>query len=121
MCLSKVHFSMVKTKDEFVGVGYKLLRNIGGVLKGSDYLGAFKQDRWLKASNLDMLDYGYPLGFHLFLSGQDARKYDNFYADYVVAEFKFRKVVAFGENDINGGVGSCVVAAEMKFVQLTSF
>ena len=125
MCLYTRNFSLEKDPEtgEFYGIGYKALVDDNGLLSGTDHLDTFSLTEWLKAEGVkeaiytDKEDGAYYPGFHLFLCPEDALAYQE---DCVVGKFKYRKVLAFGKNYTYDDYKECVVAEEMKFVELVS-
>lgn len=112
MCLHNISLNTKKTKNGFVGIGYKALFD-------KPKLNVWKKAKRTGGCNeLSDTSQEYYPGFHIFLDIKDAINYDDVY-NYIV-EVSFKEIICFGTNIVyNSSSGddyfrNCVVANWMK-------
>jgi hypothetical protein len=117
---------MMPRSDEFVGIGYKLMRpgDIGkfGVWQKAEH----RYGRGLKSSPINA-DSGvkYIAGFHIFLNFDDALHYQTNKECMAVYKVEFKNVTAFGKNSVYGKIGNsiyddgdCVIAHYIRYIKV---
>lgn len=138
MCLHKIKFNLTKTKDGYVGVGYKNINNNvyfdvpTNKLKMDLGMCSRWSTKWTRAWANNIVETGladdeqsYRLGYHIFLNINDAKNYTLPYINgsipYIpvfVAKVSYRNIICFGTNQTGNGFGDTVVSEYMKFDKL---
>lgn len=118
MCLHSVSLNTKKTRNGFIGIGYKALIN----KPFKNTIGKWQRAKRVYGQNEYANDYTeyYP-GFHIFLNIHDAIEYNPGCRDYIV-EVSFKEIICFGTNAVygnwensKGGIFKpCVIANWMK-------
>lgn len=129
MCLKVIDVALDENR---VGIGYKLMKRAyhkqtSMVLNGSvcsfEFGYKYRLNRWHK--NEWKMRYTFPdakqnyeLGFHIFLTVEDARAYAPRSSDYVVCKVAYKDILAIGSNLTRLGNKKCVVAGQMKVLEI---
>jgi len=114
MCMSSVKQKFVR--DNNFGIGFKKMQKSGAQYVAPIQGGVYEVGKWLKANTKETIsaDSGedYKAGFHIFLSEKDAQDYNMTMG--VVVRVRYRKVTAYGKNEVDyHSKGNCVIASEM--------
>lgn len=114
MCLASVKQKF--TRDNNFGIGFKKMRVSGSKYKAPIRGETYEVGKWLKANTKPTIQSDlaeeYKSGFHIFLSEKDANDYN--LTTGVVVRVRYRKVTAYGRNQVDyDSEGNCVIASEM--------
>ncbi len=125
MCMNETFFSMKKTKNGYVGTGYKVLYeddkkdHFNVSFNGTKLV---KKGQWVEdkapGSLVDNRGGTYPKGFHIWTTLEDAKRYGGAQNVYKV---EFMNIVAVGTNNTGGShYKTCIIARKMKIVSKVS-